>query len=100
MEKLVGMLHLCRKAGKLHLGQKAVVSLASGNHAPLIILSSDAGYSLKRKFGESRSITLGWSSDKLGEIFGREKLSVLGINDDRFASEIERIVKNMKSAAV
>lgn len=100
MEKLVGMLHLCRKAGKLHLGQKAVISLSSGDHAPLIILSSDAGYSLKRKIGEGRAITLEWSSDRLGEIFGREKLSILGIDDDRFASEIERIVKNMKSAAV
>jgi ribosomal protein L7Ae-like RNA K-turn-binding protein len=94
MEAPFGLLHLCRKAGKLALGQKAVLSHHSRRDMMLILLSADAGSALKRKFSHCRTLTVGWSSEQLGEVFGRNKLSVLGITDDGFADEIEKILKN------
>jgi ribosomal protein L7Ae-like RNA K-turn-binding protein len=94
MEAPFGLLHLCRKAGKLILGQKAVLSHHSGGDMMLILLSADAGSVLKRKFSHCRTLTVGLSSEKLGEIFGRNRLSVLGIADNSFANEIEKLLKN------
>jgi len=94
MERLIGLLHLCRKAGKLFLGQQAVLSLSSKNRQPLIIMAVDAGLSLKRKLAENSTMTIAWSSGKLGEIFGRERISVFGVADDNFAAEIKNILKS------
>jgi ribosomal protein L7Ae-like RNA K-turn-binding protein len=93
MERLIGLLHLSRKAGKLLLGQKAVLSLSSKNRQSLIIMAVDTGLSLRKKLAEKSTMTIRLSSDKLGEIFGRDRISVFGIADDNFAAEIKNILK-------
>ncbi len=94
MERPVGLLHLCRKAGKLRIGQKAVLSARNGDPQPLILLAADVGSSLKRKLAAFETITVSWSSEKIGDIFGREKVSVLGIADSGFAAEIKNVLKS------
>lgn len=94
MDKLIGLLHLCRKAGKLKIGQKAVLSLHTEGHQPLILMAVDAGSGLKRKLAGCGTLTVGWSSEKMGVILGREKVSVLGITDGGFAAEIKNVMKS------
>ena len=100
MEKLIGLLHLCRKAGKLKIGQKAVLSLHTEDHQTLILMAVDAGSGLKRKLAGRVTLTIGWSSEKIGMVLGREKVSVLGITDGGFAAEIKNIMKSEGLLAV
>jgi ribosomal protein L7Ae-like RNA K-turn-binding protein len=100
MERLIGLLNLCRKAGKLILGQKAVLSLLSRGGQPLILTARDTGEVLKRKLAGYRTITMKWPSDKLGGIFGRNRISVIGVTDENFASEIMNLIKVEKLSVV
>jgi ribosomal protein L7Ae-like RNA K-turn-binding protein len=100
MDKLVGLLHLCRKAGKLKIGQKAVLSAQSLEHLPLILISADAGSALKRKCMTFDTITMDWNSDKMGGIFDRDKVSILGIADAGFAAEIKKILSSGELLAI
>jgi ribosomal protein L7Ae-like RNA K-turn-binding protein len=100
MERLIGILHLCRKAGKLILGQKAVLNHLSRGRQPLILTALDAGAVLRKKLTGYRTITMRWSSDKMGGIFGRERISVIGIMDEDFASEITNLIESEKLSAV
>lgn len=99
MERLIGLLHLCRKAGKLLVGQKAVISISSGGPQPLILTTLDIGAVLKRKLAGYRTITMKWSSEKMGDIFGRDRISVIGITDEGLASEIINLIKSEKLSA-
>ena len=58
MDKLAGILHLCKKAGKLHFGQQAVLSLLDSNKLNLVVMSSDAGRALKRKITGQKILTV------------------------------------------
>lgn len=100
MEKLVGLLHLSRKAGKLLLGQKIVFSFAAKGKISLILLASDTGSALKKKLIHDKPVTINWSSDQFGEVFGRNKISVAGIIDSGMAGEIMKIIKSEDLIAV
>lgn len=100
MERLIGLLHLCRKAGKLILGQKAVLTILSRGRQPLVLTALDAGAALRKKLTGCRTITMRWPSEKMGDIFGRQRISVIGITDEDFASEITNIIKLEKLSAV
>jgi hypothetical protein len=41
-----------------------------------------------------------WPSEKMGGIFGRERISVIGIMDEDFASEITNLIESEKLSAV
>lgn len=100
MERTVGLLHLCRKAGKLRIGQKAVLSSLNEDNRPLILLASDVGSSLKRKLAAFETITVNWSAEKMGGVFDREKVSVLGIADGDFAVEIRKILESERNPVI
>jgi len=100
MERLIGLLHLCRKAGKLLVGQKAVISISSRKPQPLILTTLDVGTALKKKLAGYRTITMKWSSDKMGDIFGRDRVSVIGITDEGLASEIINLIESENLSAI
>lgn len=100
MEKLVGLLHLSRKAGKLLLGQKIVLSFAAKEKISLILIAFDTGSALKKKLIHYKPVTINWSSDQFGEVFRRNKISVAGIIDSGMAGEILKIIKSEDLIAV
>lgn len=100
MERLIGLLHLCRKAGKLLIGQKAALSFPAAANQPLLLLANDAGSALKRKMAGSETITIDLNSEKIGAIFDREKISVLGIADSGFAAEIKNVLESGKHIVI
>jgi ribosomal protein L7Ae-like RNA K-turn-binding protein len=93
MDKLAGLLHLCNKAGKLAFGRVAVCSSADRGEVALALITCDCGNDLRRKLSRVDTITSDWTSDKLGEIFERNRLSVVGIKDRGFADEISSLMK-------
>lgn len=93
MDKVAGLLHLCNKAGKLALGRVAVRQLSGRGELALVLIARDAGNDLRRKFSGIDTITSEWTSDKMGEIFGRTLLSVVGIKDRGFAAEISGLLE-------
>jgi ribosomal protein L7Ae-like RNA K-turn-binding protein len=99
MDKIAGLLHLCNKAGKLVFGREAVFALSGRGAFALILTASDAGSDLKRKLSGLSPVNSGWSSERMGEIFGRSRLSVVGVKDGRIAAEIVRLLKTGRPGA-
>lgn len=99
MDKLAGMLHISRKAGKLLLGKTAVLKQAESDRALFIITSRDAGSDLKRKLTGLNMFGIDLSSDQLGEIFGRDKLSVLAITDSGLAANVKNMLKKTRGSS-
>ena len=93
MEKLIGLFHISRKAGKLLMGKTVVLDKAKSGGFILIIVSRDAGSDLVRKLDGFDFVSIDLSSDQLGEIFNRNKLSVLAITDSGLAASIRDIME-------
>ncbi|MEE9554254.1 MAG: hypothetical protein V3W18_08155 [candidate division Zixibacteria bacterium] len=93
MEKLIGLFHISRKAGKILLGKTAVLDKAKSDRSILIIVSRDAGADLIRKLKEFDFVGIDLSSDQMGEIFNRSRLSVLAITDGGLAANIRDTIK-------
>ena len=95
-QKLLGMLGLARRAGKLAVGATAVEKLVRRGQSPLIVVASDAGASQMSKVGRWEPLS-GVLSDvltgeELAQAMGREKLSVVGVSDLGFVRGIQKLV--------
>ena len=97
-EKLLGLLGLARRAGKLAMGFNAVDQLVKRGQNPLVIVARDAGPSQKNKF-------LGWkpvrgfvgdvlNAEEMARVLGREKLVVVGLSDSGFIKGIQKVLQN------
>jgi ribosomal protein L7Ae-like RNA K-turn-binding protein len=95
-QKLLGMLGLARRAGKLAIGFSAVEKIVRRGEAPLIILASDMGPSQKHKISRWEPLrgTLAevLTGEELARAMGREKLSVVGVSDAAFVKGIQKLV--------
>lgn len=93
MNGLAGMLHLSRKAGKVLLGRTAVLSAAAAEEVVFVLAAGDCGDDLMRKLSRYDVARIVLTSSELGEIFGREKLSLIGITDEGLAAGIMDILR-------
>lgn len=93
-EKLLGLLGLARRAGKLAVGFRAVEQLVRRGDKPLVIVARDAGTAQKGKIS-------GWSPLRglvddvldrgpLAQAMGRDQLVVVGLTDAGFIKGIRR----------
>lgn len=93
-EKLLGLLGLARRAGKLAVGFRAVEQLVRRGDRPLVIVARDAGAAQKGKIA-------GWSPlrgliddvldrEPLAQAMGRDQLVVVGLTDPGFIKGIRR----------
>lgn len=93
-EKMLALLGLARRAGKLAVGYRAVEQLVKRGERPLVIVARDAGASQKGKIS-------GWTplrglvddvvtKDELAQAMGREKLAVVGLSDPGFVRGLQR----------
>jgi ribosomal protein L7Ae-like RNA K-turn-binding protein len=88
LEDISGLLHLARKAGRLAIGLTQVLDKANSGKEILILVTSDAGKVLIKRFTGIDVKMIEMTSDRLGEIFKRDKISVIGILDRNLAKEI------------
>ena len=94
MNKLAGMLHISRKAGKILLGRTAVLCRAGADKSLFILAAGDSGTDIMRKLDGLDVMKTDITSSELGEIFGRGKLSLIGITDESLAAGIRDLIKS------
>ena len=94
-ERLVALLGLARRAGKLAMGYTAVAQLVRRGERPLVIVAVDAGAGQRGRIARWQPVrglvddVL--SADDLAVALGREKLSVVGVSDPGFIAGIAKI---------
>ena len=94
-DRLLGLLGLARRAGKLQLGFGAVEAMVQRGEKPLVIVAADMGPSQRRKVGNWEPVQgvleCGHSADVLGAALGRDKLAVVGLKDHAFVKGIRKL---------
>ena len=94
--KLLGLLGLARRAGKLAVGATAVEALIKSGRPPWVIIARDAGASQRRKLARLAPVrgVLGDAVDREGRAtaLGRGALTVVAVSDLGFVRGIERLI--------
>ncbi len=93
--KLLGLLGLARRAGRLGMGFSAVGKMVARGENPLVITTSDMGDSLKGKVSRwqpVRGIVADvLTGEDLARALGRDKLAVVGVSDPGFVKGIRKL---------
>ena len=90
MDKALSFLGLCRRAGKLLIGEDGVSGAARSGQAVLLMVASDTADNTRKKAGNlSRwygipMITLPWDKDTLGELLDKRVCAILALTDKCF----------------
>lgn len=99
-KKIISMLSICQKAGKIVSGEFAVEKSLQDGSSYLVIIANDASNNTKKKF-ENKSFFYKVDclkfSDKqeLSASIGKLNRSVFSIIDEGFANKIKNDIKNM-----
>lgn len=86
-DAILHLLGLARKAGRLELGEEPVGALCRARHARLILLACNAAPNTCRRaahFGDAGNVlwlTLPYSKEELGFLFGRGSCAMLALSD-------------------
>lgn len=96
-KKLLSMLSLCQRAGKLMSGELSAEKALKSGEAFLVIVASDASDNTKDKFNKKAfyyNVPVAVCSDKaeLGHSIGKDYRSVLVICDVNFANKIKELI--------
>ena len=96
VKKLLGLLGLANRAGKLGLGFSAVEKMVRRRQNPLVILASDIGASQQGKITRwepvAGIITGAVSGEELAQALGRDKLAIVGVSDIGFIKGIKKLM--------
>ncbi|MFO7654394.1 MAG: hypothetical protein R6X25_11300 [Candidatus Krumholzibacteriia bacterium] len=95
--RLLGLLGLARRAGKLAMGQTAVDSLVARQQRPVVVLALDAGDALRRRVERLEPLR-GCSTDlvtrsDLATLGGRDDLAVVATADASFVRGIGELIR-------
>lgn len=95
--KVMGLLGLCAKAGKLTYGTDACIELIEKKNAKLIIVAMDAVDRTKRNFEflcnkNNTSICFYGEKESLSHAIGKRNKAVIGIKEENFANQILKII--------
>jgi ribosomal protein L7Ae-like RNA K-turn-binding protein len=94
-EKLIGLLGLARRAGRLGMGFSAVEKMVKRGENPLVITAVDMGESLKGRVSRwepVRGVVADvLTGEDLARALGRDKLAVVGVSDSGFIKGIRKL---------
>ncbi|MEN8008030.1 MAG: 50S ribosomal protein L7ae [Candidatus Krumholzibacteriota bacterium] len=94
-DKLLGLLGLARRAGRLGMGVSAVEKMVHKGENPLVITAVDIGDSLKGRVSRwepVRGVVADvLTGEDLARALGREKLAVVGVSDSGFVKGIRKL---------
>ena len=95
MHKVLMLLGLAKRAGKLIVGTDAVISKLQANKLDLIFVASDASAATidkieKKAFYYNVSIIKSFTSLEISHAIGTNNNKVLGISDQGFKKAIEK----------
>jgi ribosomal protein L7Ae-like RNA K-turn-binding protein len=94
MERVLSMIGLAKKAGRVEIGEEPVGAAARAKKARLILLAADAGPSSARRaasFAESGAcllLTIPADKDRLGRALGRTSVAMAAVTDIGFAEAV------------
>ena len=93
MDKLLSLMGLCRRAGKLSVGHDAVFDAVRKGRAKAVILTSDASPRHARELEVAsfpgRAITAAFTMEQAGLATGKRSC-VFSVDDEGFANAIEK----------
>lgn len=96
MNKLLNLIGLAKKAGKVEAGEEPVGAAARARQARLLLLASDAADNTRRRalhFGEAGEcicLLVPATKDELGHALGRTSCAMLAVTDIGFAEAIAK----------
>lgn len=94
--KLLSLLGLARRAGKLAIGFHAVEQMVRTPGKTLVVVASDMGAAQRSKVNRFESLAGLVDSvvtgEQLAEAFGRDKLSIVGVDDPGFVKGIKKLI--------
>lgn len=98
-DKVLGLLGMVRRSGKLSIGHDAAVSCLKSGKARLCVLSGDASQRLKdemnglcRRLG-TKIFLSSYTMEKLALSIGSKSVAVLTVNDEGFAKRIIELTR-------
>ncbi len=96
VRKLLALLGLARRAGRLAIGFSAVEQEVRGSRKVLVVAASDMGGSQKSKVNRFENlaglIDDALTSKQMAEAFGRNKLAIVGLSDSGFVKGIKKLI--------
>ena len=97
-DAILSLLGLCRRAGKLTIGNDAVVEDTKNGTAKLVILTRDISANTRKKLtkelGEVTILTLNRAKEELGFALGRRLAAVVAVCDDGFAAKLTTLIES------
>ena len=96
MDKLLNLIGLAKKAGKLEVGEEPAGAAARSKHARLILIASDAADNTRRRalhFGEAGEcicLEIPPTKEDLGRALGRTSCALLALTDIGFAEAVAK----------
>ena len=91
MDKALSFLGICRRAGKLMIGEDGVSGAARSGQAALIMVAADTASNTRKKAGnlsrwyEVPLVSLPWNKDTLGELLDKRVCAILALTDKGLA---------------
>lgn len=95
--KLLGLLGICAKAGKIVSGADACLEEIKTNKVKLLIIAEDASDKTKKNnvfYGDKYNIPVVITStiDDLSRAIGKKNKAIIGIKDINLSNEIQKII--------
>ena len=96
MDKLLNLIGLAKKAGKLEVGEEPVGAAARARHARLILIASDAADNTRRRAkhfgdaGECICLEIPAAKGELGKALGRTSCAMAALTDIGFAEAVAK----------
>lgn len=92
--RLIQVLGLCKKAGKMVSGEQFVLDAIKSNKAKLVFLASDVGYNTGKRIKEKTEfynvkIDISLSSEEISGAIGKRNRKAIAITDQGFAKMID-----------
>ncbi len=99
MDKVLNLLGIAKKAGKLVLGTDSILNVLPSKKIKLLFIASDASVATKDRFDKKAffyqiRVVDEYTTNELSKALGVTQIKIIGVNDEGFAKalmkEIER----------
>ena len=100
--RLLSMLGLCMKAGKLKSGEFQTEAAVKSGDAFLVILATDASFNTKKKFNDmctfyETPVIEYETKESLARAIGKEERAMLAVCDEGFAGSIHKLYTQLNN---
>lgn len=101
MNKGLGILSLCQKAGFVASGEFATMEAIKSGKAHLVIVAVDASENTKKKFLDKANyrgipVLIVSTKEEIGTIIGKELRSSIAVTDKGFAESIKKKMEEIE----